>query len=109
MAEAFNEENETWEHYTERLGHYFEANGVGDVNVGGKPKRLAILLSVCGSKIYKLIRDLLAPAKPGEKSYQDLLKLIQDHLAPKPSEITQSLLSLRTETKENRWQTFWRR
>ena len=33
--------------------------------------------------------DLLAPAKPGEKSYQELVKLIQDHLAPKPSEIVQ--------------------
>ena len=68
-VEAFNEENETWEHYTERLGHYFEANGIGDENAGDKAKRRAILLSVCGGKIYKLMCDLLAPAKPGEKSY----------------------------------------
>ena len=33
--------------------------------------------------------DLLAPAKPGEKSYQELIRLIQDHLASKPSEIVQ--------------------
>ncbi|KAL9960436.1 hypothetical protein ACROYT_G033892 [Oculina patagonica] len=44
---------------------------------------------VCGSKVYKLMCDLLAPVKPGEKSYQDLVKLIQDHSAPKPSEIVQ--------------------
>ena len=39
--------------------------------------------------MYKLLCDLLAPVKPGEKSYQDLVKLIQDHSAPKPSEIVQ--------------------
>jgi len=46
-------------------------------------------LSVCGSKVYKLMCGLLAPVKPGEKSYQDLVQLIQDHSAPKPSEIVQ--------------------
>ena len=39
--------------------------------------------------MYKLMCDLLAPVKPGEKSYQDLVKLIRDHSAPKPSEIVQ--------------------
>ena len=69
QVEAFNEENETWEHYTERLGYYFEANSIGEENAGDKAKRRAILSSVCGGKIYKLICDILAPAKPGEKSY----------------------------------------
>ena len=46
-------------------------------------------MCVCGSKIYKLMCDLLAPEKTGVKSYQELVKLIQDHLTPKPSEIVQ--------------------
>ena len=29
-GDAFEENTETWEHYTERLGHYFDANGIGD-------------------------------------------------------------------------------
>ena len=33
--------------------------------------------------------DLLALAKPNEKLYQELVKLIQDHFAPKPSEIVE--------------------
>ena len=37
-VEAFNEETETWERYTEHLGHYFEANGIGDENAGYKGK-----------------------------------------------------------------------
>ena len=51
----------------------------------------AILSSVCGSKISKSMCDLLARAKPGEKSYQELVKLIQNHLAPTSSEIIQRL------------------
>ena len=44
-VDAFDENTETWEHYTERLGHYFYANGIesGDDNA----KRRLILLSVC--------------------------------------------------------------
>ena len=52
-------------------------------------QRQAIVLSVRGSKLYKLMCDLLAPAKPKENWYQELVKLIQDHLAPKPSAIVQ--------------------
>ena len=88
-VDAFEENAETWEHYTERLGHYFDANGIGDVSGDNKAKRRAIILSACGSKVYKLMCDLLAPAKLKETSYQELVKLIQDHLAPKPSEIVQ--------------------
>ena len=47
----------------------------------------AILSSVCGSKINKSMCDLLAQEKPGEKSYQELVKLIQNHRAPTSSEI----------------------
>ena len=87
-VDTFDEKTETWEHYTERLGHYFDANGIGDESLGDKAK----LLNVCGSKAYKLMCDLLAPAKPEEKSYQELVKLIQDHLAPKPSEIVRRFM-----------------
>ncbi|CAC5377041.1 unnamed protein product [Mytilus coruscus] len=48
-----------------------------------------IFLSVCGKNIYKLIRDLLAPAKPGTKSLTVLTKLVKDHRDPVPSEIIQ--------------------
>lgn len=56
-----------------------------------KKQRRSILLSVCGSKIYKLMSDLLPPNKPGTKAFDELVKLaiVQDHYAPKPSEIVQ--------------------
>ena len=88
-VDAFEENTETWEHYTERLRHYFDADGIGDESGDDKAKRRAILLSVCESKVYKLMCDLLALANPKEKSHQELVKLIQDHLVPNPSEIVQ--------------------
>ena len=88
-VDVFEENFETWKHYKKRLGQYFHASGIGDESEDDKAKRRAILLSVCGSKVYKLMCDLLALAKPKEKLYQELVKLIQDHLAPKPSKIVQ--------------------
>lgn len=37
--DSFEEGKETWEHYCERLGHYFIANGIGDTKEADK-KRL---------------------------------------------------------------------
>jgi hypothetical protein len=45
------------------LEFYFEANGVDD-----EDKQRSILLSVCGSKTYKLIRNLTTPRKPSRTS-----------------------------------------
>ena len=53
--------------YCERLEQYFVANDVDD---GGKQR--AILLSVCGATTYQLIRNLVAPAKPTERTFGEL-------------------------------------
>ena len=42
-----------------------------------------------GAKTYKLIRSLVAPEEPKDKSYEDLAKLAQEHFMPKPSAIVQ--------------------
>lgn len=81
---AFDSQTQTWEEYVEVLGHFFVANGIGD-----EEKKRAILLSSVGSRTYSLMRNLLSPNKPGEKSYKDLTDLLQLHYNPKPSEIVQ--------------------
>ena len=45
----------------------------------------AVLLSTCGPSTYRLIRNLVAPNKPTDKSYADLLKIVGLHFNPKPS------------------------
>ena len=49
----------------------------------------ATLLSVIGPRTFKLLRNLLTPDKPGDKSYAELVKVLTDHFSPKPSEIMQ--------------------
>ncbi|XP_058872250.1 uncharacterized protein K02A2.6-like [Acipenser ruthenus] len=79
------DESTDWTEYVERLGHYFAANDITD---GGKQR--SIFLSVCGSKTYSLIRNLVSPLKPTDKSFAELCLIVKQHKNPKPSEIVQT-------------------
>ena len=79
QLEQFKPGTDDWEQYQERLDQYFVANGIE-----GEDKKRAVLLTVMGSQAYALLSNLVAPAKPGEKSYAELKKAMLDHLKPKP-------------------------
>ena len=81
---AFDPQVEDWTCYTERLENYFVAN---KIDAEAADQRRAILLSVCGPTTYQLIRNLVQPDAPTTKSYAALVKLVKDHLSPKPSSI----------------------
>ena len=76
----FNEEAEEWPAYCERLMHYFTANDVETAK-----KRHAILLSVCGAHIYQLVCSLVSLEKPADKTFEEIVKLVRDHLTPPSS------------------------
>ena len=76
--EAFNPDNELISAYLERVELFFIANGVAE------GKQVATLLSVIGGKTYALLSDLLAPAKPADKSLKEL-KEASDSLRAKTS------------------------
>ena len=78
----FDPDREDWTSYTERLEQYFTANDVKDAG-----KQRAILLSVCGPTSYQLIRNLVAPNKPTEKTFAEICSAVKDHHHPKPSAI----------------------
>ena len=80
----FKEWEESWTQYAERLEQYFAANEIKDAN-----KQRAIQLSVCGSKTYGLIRDLLQPQKPGDVELKEILEKLENHFSPKPSVIVE--------------------
>ena len=81
--ETFDEDQQDWVSYSERLEQYFLIN---DVRV---EKRVPALLSIIGSKAYELLRNLTAPDKPSTKSYAVLVGILKDHLNPKPSIIAE--------------------
>ena len=69
----FDEAKEDWLSYAERMERYFIANDIKE------EKRRAFLLSVRGPSLYQLIKDLVAPDKPSERSFEN----------PRPSTIVQ--------------------
>ena len=66
----FDEAKEDWLSYAERMEQYFIANEIKE------EKRRAFLPSVCGPSLYQLIKDLVAPGKPSEQSFEHLVELI---------------------------------
>ena len=80
----FNSQREDWMSYSERLEEYFLANYIKSAE-----KKKAILLSVVGAHTYQLMRSLIAPEKPKEKTFEQLVKLVQEHHQPTPSAIVQ--------------------
>ena len=57
----FDAAKEEWPQYVEGLGHFFEANGIED-----EGKKRSIFRTVVGPTVFKLIRNLVSPAKPGK-------------------------------------------
>ena len=84
QVEPFELEGGDWNVYTERLDQYLVADGVAD-----DAKKVAVFLTVIGGRAYTLLRNLLAPTKPADKSYSELVKVIKDHLNPKPPVIAE--------------------
>ena len=92
----FAQEEEDWTTYVERLEHYFAANDVVDDG-----KKRSILLAVCGSSTYKLVRNLISADRLATTSFKDLVEKVREFYAPKPSVIVQRFkFNSRVRTKE---------
>ena len=84
------------EHFTEwveRLEQWFITNTIDNVE-----RKRALFLSFIGAKGYKLVRSLAQNA-PSGKNYDELTKLMKDHLQLKPNEIAQRYVFYKRERK----------
>ena len=69
--------------YVERVEMFFLVNQV-------KPDlKLPSLIAAMGDEAYELLSNLSSPKKPSEKSYDEVIKLMADHLEPKASIMTE--------------------
>ena len=80
--EPFNDSEEDIETYIQRLDQYFLVNDVPDA------KKAPALLSLVGAKVFKLLKNLVTPAAPSTKSYDDLCTTLKDHFKPKANRRT---------------------
>ena len=58
-----------------------------------------VFLSVIGPTTYKLLASLIAPEKPGDKDYKELVKVVKEHHNPTPSEIVR-IYKFHTRTRQ---------
>ena len=81
-APRFDETQDDWVEFTERLGYYFVANAIDDGD-----KQRAILLTSAGASTYRLVKSLVLPQKVTEFTFQELVEKVKTHFNPKPSPI----------------------
>ncbi len=74
----FDESSEQWCSYTERFEYFMAANDID------QEKAVPTFLSVMGPKTFTLLRNLLQPEKPGEKTYDQIVNTLKAHFSPKP-------------------------
>ena len=71
-----------WRLYIE---HFFAANSIVE-----EAKKKSIFFSVIGASSYKLLRSLIAPDKPNDKSFSSLMEVMKKHYYnPAPAESVQ--------------------
>ena len=70
--DSFEPDREEWPRYVERLDQFFEVN---DLTGDDKAKKSrATFLTIIRPGPYKLLRSLISPAKPTDKTYEELVK-----------------------------------
>lgn len=74
-------DGQAWSSWAERLGLYFETNGVTEVG-----KKRALQLELCGASTYETVRAPVAPRKLGEVSFDESVNVLQAHFDPRPPE-----------------------
>ena len=89
----FKPDSEKIEACLERVQLFFAANGIAANGIADN-KKVPVLLTVIGSPTYALLSSLLAPEKPGDKSFNVLKETLLRHFDPKPLVIAERFTSI---------------
>ena len=81
--EPFTLNSNQWPAYVRRVNQYIKLNDIKD------DVKVPMLITVVGEETYALMCDLCAPSFPENKTYDELVKLVTDHLEPQRSEIAE--------------------
>ena len=73
----FQPENETISAYLERVSLFFDVNNVAE------DKQVPWLLNIIGAKTYTLLRTLVVPAQPKQKTMAESTTVLKEHYEPK--------------------------
>ncbi|KAK8788839.1 hypothetical protein V5799_021384 [Amblyomma americanum] len=87
QLEPFDESASDWASYEERLTSFLMVSPVLD------SVKVHAFLSIIGAKTYGLLKSLTASELPSTKSFEELKKVLSDHLSLKPSVIGERAVS----------------
>ena len=80
----FDPSRDEWNQYAECMGHFFDAS-----TIQSKARRKACLSTLIGALAYKLLGSLIAPDKPADKTYTELVAVMKQHYCPKTVVVVQ--------------------
>ena len=97
-----------FDEYAERLNFHFLANDIGQVaddatetvQAAADKKKCAVLISQLSGQVYSTLKNLCLPDKPGQKKFEELLKLLCDYFKPKISVVAATYQFQKTLQKE---------
>lgn len=92
----FDPNKDVWENYREQLNFALEAAG----QIGSVQKR-ALFLSQCGKEAYGLIVSLLAPKKPSEVAFEEIIVILNKFFIPAPHPILEVDKFYKRKQKDN--------
>ncbi|XP_056332199.1 uncharacterized protein zgc:165409 [Danio aesculapii] len=93
--DEYEPEHESWSAYIERVELFMIANDVDDT------KQVATLLTAMGASTYRLLRDLVQPLKPKDKTFKEIVSILQVHFENKQLIKAERLLFQRRIQKPN--------
>ena len=88
LCVKFDEEKEEWSQYVEWLDHFSEVKSPMLTRRELYYRRIGHW-SISPASPYELLWNLLAPAKPNDKTYTELVGILKEHHSSKPSEMVQ--------------------
>ncbi len=81
--EEFDPKNDSMAAYIERAAFYMEANNVAD------EKKTATFLTSLGKSTFQVLRNLVAPARVRDKTFDEITDVLLQHYEPKPLVISE--------------------
>ena len=82
--ESYDQAKEDWSSYTERFDQFVIANDLKE-----EKRIMAVFLTSVGTKVYNLLRDLIALGKPSDFKLSELKETLAGHYNPKPIKIAE--------------------
>ncbi|XP_063364495.1 uncharacterized protein LOC134655891 [Cydia amplana] len=83
LFSSFNHQQQEWLTYKNRLEQWFIANNIDEASDKAGVRRRAILLSALNESTYQLASNLALPGVLENKSYSEVVKLLDAHFTPK--------------------------